>query len=109
LAQRGSSGLRTKISREEIAQHDSIHDAWMIVNHKVYNVTPYLHYHPGGITILKKSLGKDATLLFDKYHPWVNIDGYVRTYSVLYYFWRGTKNITLTHSVPYSCVLYTCT
>lgn len=77
LAQRGGAGLRHDIARDEIAQHDSIHDAWLIVNHKVYNVTPYLHYHPGGIAIMKHTLGKDATALFDKYHPWVNIDGYV--------------------------------
>ena len=76
LAQRGGGGLR-RISREEVAQHDSIHDAWMILKGKVYNIGPYLHYHPGGITILKSVLGKDATELFDKYHPWVNIDGYV--------------------------------
>lgn len=76
LAQRGDAGLR-RISSSEVAQHDSIHDAWMILKGKVYNIGPYLHYHPGGVTILKNVLGKDGTPHFDKYHPWVNVDRYV--------------------------------
>jgi len=39
---------------------------------QVYNITPYLHYHPGGADILMKAAGKDGTSLFNKYHPWVN-------------------------------------
>lgn len=42
---------------------------------QVYNVTPYLDYHPGGADILLKTAGKDCTALFNKYHAWVNIDG----------------------------------
>jgi len=76
LAMRGNAGLR-RIPRTEVAEHDSVHDAWMILKNKVYNITPYLHYHPGGVSIFKSVLGKDGTELFDKYHPWVNIDGYV--------------------------------
>jgi cytochrome-b5 reductase len=78
LAMRGGAGLR-RIPPSEVAEHDSIHDAWIILQKKVYNITPYLHYHPGGITILKSVLGKEATSLFDKYHPWVNIDGLIGT------------------------------
>ena len=37
-------------------------------------MTPYLDYHPGGVPILQSVLGKDATLMFDKYHQWVNVD-----------------------------------
>lgn len=76
LAMKGGAGLR-RIPPQEVAEHDSIHDAWMILKGKVYNITPYLHYHPGGINIFKSVLGKDGTSLFDKYHQWVNIDGYV--------------------------------
>lgn len=39
---------------------------------QVYNITPYLKYHPGGADILMKAAGKDGTSLFNKYHPWVN-------------------------------------
>jgi cytochrome-b5 reductase len=39
----------------------------------VYDITPYLNFHPGGRDILLKAAGKDGTALFMKYHPWVNI------------------------------------
>jgi cytochrome b involved in lipid metabolism len=44
----------------------------MVLHGKVYNITPYLRFHPGGADILVKSAGRDSTALFNKYHPWVN-------------------------------------
>ncbi len=60
---------------EEIKQHRSEHDAWAVFHGKVYNLTPYLHYHPGGADILVKSAGRDSSALFNKHHPWVNLEG----------------------------------
>ena len=34
------------ITKEEVSLHNTVHDAWVILNNKVYNLTPYLHYHP---------------------------------------------------------------
>ena len=33
---------------------------------RVYNVTPYLEFHPGGIPELMRGIGRDATDLFDE-------------------------------------------
>mmetsp|Transcript_21893 Transcript_21893/g.36170 ORF Transcript_21893/g.36170 Transcript_21893/m.36170 type:complete len:213 (-) Transcript_21893:82-720(-) len=77
LAQRGGSPLRRDIRREEVAQHNQEYDGWVILHNKVYNIAPYLAYHPGGMSILKPCLGKDASELFDKYHRWVNVDGLI--------------------------------
>ena len=33
---------------------------------KVYNLTPYLEFHPGGIDELMRGAGKDSTQLFDE-------------------------------------------
>lgn len=41
---------------------------------QVYNLTPFLHYHPGGVPEIMKGAGRDCTALFNKYHPWVNFD-----------------------------------
>ena len=49
-------------------------DVWMAVRGKVYNVSPYMKYHPGGVDQLMRGAGMDATKLFEKYHRWVNID-----------------------------------
>eukprot|EP00798_Chlamydomonas_sp_ICE-L_P012584 gene12584-15808_t len=73
------SGLKGKrprkdISMEEVRQHKTREDAWMVLHGKVYHVTPYLKFHPGGADIMVSVAGKDATAVFMKYHPWVNTD-----------------------------------
>lgn len=46
----------------------------MAIRGRVYNITHYLPYHPGGAEELMRGAGIDATQLFDKVHPWVNYD-----------------------------------
>ena len=62
-----AEGLQEKILKEytlaEVAQHDSQGDVWIIVKGKVYDVTPYVEEHPGGLAILKNA-GGDATVGF---------------------------------------------
>lgn len=82
LAQLKGQPLR-RIKWKEIEQHDSIHDGWLVIRGKVYFISPYMAYHPGGEKILRKVLGKDATEQYDKHHRWVNEDGYVGVY-ILY-------------------------
>ncbi|APA08852.1 hypothetical protein SS1G_02655 [Sclerotinia sclerotiorum 1980 UF-70] len=50
-------------------------DAWTVLGGKVYNLTPYLPYHPGGEPELMKCAGRDGTRLFGEVHPWVNWEG----------------------------------
>lgn len=68
---KGASRKR-KITMEEVATHRTPEDGWTAFRGKVYNLTPYLNFHPGGDKILKGVLGKDCTAQFDKYHRWVN-------------------------------------
>jgi cytochrome-b5 reductase len=77
LAQRKGAPLRRDIPMEEVRKHNKNYDAWVILRGRVYNIGPYLPYHPGGIDIFKSVLGKDATRLFDKYHRWVSIEGLI--------------------------------
>ncbi|GAM89449.1 hypothetical protein ANO11243_074870 [Dothideomycetidae sp. 11243] len=48
--------------------------AWASYKGKVYNITPYLPFHPGGEGELMRAAGKDGEKLFMEYHPWVNWD-----------------------------------
>ena len=48
---------------EEVAQHNSRDNCWMIIDDKVYDVTSYMSRHPGGDEILR-GCGNDATALF---------------------------------------------
>ncbi|KAL8835398.1 MAG: hypothetical protein Q9170_003326 [Blastenia crenularia] len=52
-------------------------NAWAVWQGKVYNMTPYMKFHPGGINELMKGAGreKDAERLFLEIHPWVNWEG----------------------------------
>lgn len=52
------------ITLEEVKNHFSLQDAWMVVYDRVYNVTSFLAEHPGGIYVMEEHLGFDATVAF---------------------------------------------
>lgn len=53
--------------------------AWSSWQGKVYNITPYLPFHPGGEPELMKAAGRDGTKLFMDVHPWVNWENMLST------------------------------
>eukprot|EP00158_Paraphelidium_tribonemae_P003650 Partr_v1_DN26281_c0_g1_i11_m48150 putative Cytochrome b5 reductase 4 len=61
-------------SLQDILAHKKEDDLWLALRGKVYNVTTYIPFHPGGKKMLMSVAGKDATALFDKYHHWVNAE-----------------------------------
>jgi cytochrome b involved in lipid metabolism len=64
----------TILTIEEVAKHNTINDCWTIFQGVVYNIGPFLEYHPGGIPEIMKGAGRDSTELYMKFHPWVNAD-----------------------------------
>ncbi|KAJ3173270.1 hypothetical protein HDU88_004732 [Geranomyces variabilis] len=72
---RGGVQQLARFTPEELAEHRKRDDVWMALQGKVYNVTQYVKFHPGGAGQLMRGAGKDATDLFMKVHPWVNVDG----------------------------------
>lgn len=71
---KGQSNKRL-ISLKEVKLHKTEEDSmWTVLNGRVYNITPYMKFHPGGVDFLMKAVGKDCTALFNKYHAWVNAD-----------------------------------
>jgi ferredoxin-NADP reductase len=60
------------ISLLELQSHSTLDDAWCAIAGRVYDVTPYLDYHPGGAVIFAQVLGDDATDAFAQYHQFVN-------------------------------------
>eukprot|EP00111_Clytia_hemisphaerica_P023680 TCONS_00069790-protein len=68
----GLSGKTVTVTPSELAKHNTVSDCWMAIRGRVYNVTHYMEYHPGGLDELMKGAGKDATELFDQIHKWVN-------------------------------------
>ncbi|XP_021195006.3 cytochrome b5 reductase 4 isoform X1 [Helicoverpa armigera] len=70
----GVGGRIRPVSPAELSTHNTLNDAWLAIRGRVYNITHYLPYHPGGPEELMRGAGMDATQLFDKVHPWVNYD-----------------------------------
>ncbi|KAG8853915.1 hypothetical protein FRB96_007924 [Tulasnella sp. 330] len=53
-----------RITPSELKQHRTRDDAWSAFGGKVYNITPYLAFHPGGEKELMRVAGRDGTKLF---------------------------------------------
>ncbi|XP_029935729.1 cytochrome b5 [Myripristis murdjan] len=49
----------------EIEQQNTFKSTWIIINHKVYDVTKFLEEHPGGEEVLREQAGGDATESFE--------------------------------------------
>ena len=49
-------------TRAEVALHKKPQDLWIIIDGKVYDVTNWLKYHPGGKKLLQHYGGEDATV-----------------------------------------------
>jgi cytochrome b involved in lipid metabolism len=71
-----SKGFR-KIRPSELKLHNTKQDAWSAFNGKVYDMTPYMRFHPGGEDELMRVAGRDGTRLFMLTHSWVNIDSMI--------------------------------
>lgn len=70
----GTGGRVQVVTEEELSKHNKEQDAWISIRGRVYNMTPYLEYHPGGIPEIMRGVGRDATDLFDETHKWVNAE-----------------------------------
>ncbi len=64
--------LRTQASvltEEDVAKHNQSKDLWLIIDNKVYDVTQWAPKHPGGPLTLFSVGGRDASEIFEAYHP----------------------------------------
>ncbi|KAE8258900.1 hypothetical protein A4X13_0g1364 [Tilletia indica] len=71
---RGGITSLMRITPSELKKHKSPDDVWSAFNNKVYNLTPYMRFHPGGEDELMRVAGRDGTRLFMLTHSWVNLD-----------------------------------
>jgi sulfite reductase alpha subunit-like flavoprotein len=53
---------RDRFSISEIALHnDDEHGYWVVIDNRVYDLTDFIHLHPGGLRVLAGYAGMDAT------------------------------------------------
>ncbi|XP_066137689.1 cytochrome b5 reductase 4 isoform X2 [Euwallacea fornicatus] len=62
------------VTKTELAKHNNKYDGWLAIRGKVYCITQYFPFHPGGEEELMRGVGIDASSLFDEVHPWVNYE-----------------------------------
>jgi salicylate hydroxylase len=56
------------VTREELAQHTTFDDCWVVIRGKVYDFTEWKDHHPGGPFVARMYGGKDATAEFGEFH-----------------------------------------
>lgn len=49
---------------EEVSEHDSFDDCWIVLFDKVFDVTNFLMEHPGGEDVIVENAGRDVTVAF---------------------------------------------
>nr|XP_020477316.1 cytochrome b5 reductase 4 isoform X2 [Monopterus albus] len=74
----GLRGHLIEVTQEELQKHNTRDNCWICIRGLVYNVTPYMDYHPGGEEELMKAAGIDGTDLFDQVHRWVNYESMLK-------------------------------
>ncbi|GAA5978602.1 hypothetical protein JCM10908_004418 [Rhodotorula pacifica] len=58
-----------RVTPSELAKHNTREDCWQVYAGRVYNVGPFLRYHPGGVGEMMRGAGKDVLA-----HAWVNYE-----------------------------------
>jgi salicylate hydroxylase len=57
-----------QVTRDEVAEHNSFEDCWVIIRGKVYDISEWKDHHPGGPFVARMHAGKDATGEFGDFH-----------------------------------------
>lgn len=81
----GTGGKLKDVTPDELAKHNTQSDCWICIKGRVYNVTPYLEFHPGGVDQMMRGAGTDATELFNSVHRWVNVESMLKKCLVGHY------------------------
>jgi cytochrome b involved in lipid metabolism len=62
-----------RVTPSILKEHNKKEDAWIALHGKVYNMTHYLAYHPGGEKELMRAAGRDGTKLFRTSSPYKSL------------------------------------
>jgi len=53
---------------DQVKDHNSREDCWIVINDKVYDITDFIPIHPGGTIMIVRVAGTDASDYFNNLH-----------------------------------------
>ena len=56
------------IAMSEVARHTTLNDCYLVINGNVYDVTPFIPFHPAGSRIIEQYCGQEVTNIFARIH-----------------------------------------
>jgi alkylation response protein AidB-like acyl-CoA dehydrogenase len=68
--------METTFSAADVAKHNTEESCWIIIDGKVYDVTKFLKFHPGGVSAIVRYAGKDVTQDFHMVHSEGTLEKY---------------------------------
>ena len=71
------------LTKAEVSAHCTSDNCWIVLHEKVYNITQFIQFHPGGRAVLLEFAGKDATAVFDSVHPKEIINEYLQPQDII--------------------------
>lgn len=57
-----AAGKLSVIPLADVEKHNKEGDAWVVIHGKVYDISTFMHKHPGGKGVFKQYLGKVRSL-----------------------------------------------
>jgi len=72
--------LSSSITMDQVQQHNTPEDCWVIYFNEVYDVTKYAPYHPGGQEFVLNECGKDGTENFAIFHDYEELETIARDF-----------------------------
>ena len=63
-----SGSLMAGYTLAMVAQHKTETNCWTVVGNVVYDLTPFINKHPGGVAAISQICGVDGTVPFTKMH-----------------------------------------
>ncbi|KAI1092279.1 FMN-dependent dehydrogenase-domain-containing protein [Rostrohypoxylon terebratum] len=64
----GAGEAEKLITANEVSQHSSLNDLWLVVDNVVYDLSHFAPEHPGGAAVLLQHAGRDATRAYAEVH-----------------------------------------
>ena len=71
-----------ELAKRKVSSGSANKEMWMAINGMVYDVTRFTQFHPGGVLLMQKYSGMDATVVYDKNHTNVPPEDVIGNYRI---------------------------